>query len=458
MKTLNKITLLLKKKGDIYISLIIAVMCISFLIGAFSSLYRVGAGSWVSAVIYKTKSLIGLTKVKGIPGSLFISTSRYEFETVKKASGVGVYQLATTDGNNILAVERNTGLLIVMTPENNSYKEKILSQSIFPKNIEGKININKKAIMANSKPPIIMDLHFAINKLFYSIVVDDSKDGKVCQSLILFEVPLISLEEAGEPIEIFRSPCSFDLDNAVMWAGRITNNENRIFLSIGEQRFDRSGYPKKDIFTEDELVTRKTVFGKILSFNPYNFEYYAYSSGHRNAQGLFWDAERYQLLSSEHGPNGGDEVNLIIPGNNYGWPTVTFGKPYRERYPSGVVEINEGKNPGTGVDLQPERKGFLTGTHDGYTPPIISWIPGVGVGNLLRVPSNSPLKDWRGDILVTTMGEGNLHRLRLFGKSVVLDENIHLGKRIRDLILLSNGNIAITLDEGSLFILKVSDL
>jgi glucose/arabinose dehydrogenase len=428
-----------------------------FLIGGFSTRYPYPPQSnWVKASVLKVKTLLGLTdQLPGLAEGLNLSTSRYELGTVAKGTKPGVWQLTTTDTKNVLAIERSTGMLLLMTPENLSYKETVISDSIFPKDANG---ISIKAVKS-SRPPLLMGIHYGLNRLLYSLVMETKDKDKACQQLVMFEVPLSSLDkEPGQIIERFRTPCLADTKNIVMWAGRIASNDKKIFLSVGEQRYDRSGYPKTDMFSADDLIVTNTVFGKILEFDPATYKYKIYSSGHRNAQGLYWDNDNNELISSEHGPYGGDEVNIIVKGNNYGWPLATFGRPYPSMYPSGEPEVKDGKNPGSGVDLKPGREGYLTGSQDGYARPIMSWAPGTGIGNLLRVPMDSPLKDWRGNILAATMGETHLHRLITYKGAVIYDENIPVGVRIRDLKLLSSGDIAVSLDEGALLILRVSDI
>ncbi len=428
-----------------------AVIVATFFLGAFSSLYKIGLRSWVPAAIDKTKIVLGLVKPEGTKEGLTVSTERYEFDTAFKVSESGVFQLATTDGKNVLAVERNTGLLILLTPNGTTYQESTLSASVLPTAQQGKEP-------ADPQPPVIMDLHYGLGRLLYSVVLQDNK--KACQSIALFELPLtLADKKVGAPAEKFRTPCLADTKNAVMWGGRITNNKQKIFLSVGEQRYDRSGYRKKRIVSEEDFALARTVFGKVLAMDPTNYSYTVFTAGHRNAQGLFWDEDRRQLWSAEHGANGGDEVNLLIQGKNYGWPLVSYGKPYPERFPSGVQEIWRSRNPSRGVDTIPERKGYLSGAHTGYAEPTMVWSPGVGVGNLLRVTNASPLADWRGDLLVATMGEARLHRLRLNAQSaVIMDENIKIGLRIRDMIVLGNGHIALAFDQGSTVVLKVADL
>src|SRR3989338_8953439 len=179
----------IKEKLPIKIYLLLIFILLAFGFGLLASLKQVGERSWVPAAIDKAKIVLGMTKLKEFKGGLSISTSRYEFETIFKASKKGQYQITTTDGTNIIALERNTGLLLSLTPDGTGYKETILSPSVFPKDIE-----QKKA--PSSYPPLVMDVHFGLNKLLYSLVVED-KNKAACQSLILYEVTLGNPTDKG---------------------------------------------------------------------------------------------------------------------------------------------------------------------------------------------------------------------------------------------------------------------
>ncbi|OGH63035.1 MAG: hypothetical protein A2848_02685 [Candidatus Magasanikbacteria bacterium RIFCSPHIGHO2_01_FULL_50_8] len=448
----------LRKKQVRTPALIVIALGITFFVGGMTSIFEFRGSSWPHVIRYKTIEILGLAKFAGLEGGVNFSSARYEFVTIFKANTPGVFQLTTTDTKNILGIERSSGQLLLLTPDGKSYTEKIISPSVFPKDADGKPIFNAAKTLVNSKPPIVMGVLYTDKKLLYSLAVQEKVNKKECQALVLYEVPLPSLDTAPTGlIERFRTPCIADLQNGVMWAGRIVRNNEKIFLSIGEQRYDRSQYPKTDMVSAADLVVTKTVFGKILAFDPVTYKYEIYSTGHRNAQGLFWDNDNKRLLSSEHGPNGGDELNVITKGGHYGWPTVTYGKPYPTMFPSGEPEVNDSKNPGTGVDVSPTRKGIFSGTHDGFLPPLMSWSPGTGMGNLFHVALNSPLKDWRNDIIVAMMGESRLHRLRLHKGAVVFDENININARVRDLFLLSTGDIALGLDKGALVIIRVAD-
>jgi glucose/arabinose dehydrogenase len=81
----------------------------------------------------------------------------------------------------------------------------------------------------------------------------------------------------------------------------------------------------------------------------------------------------------------------------------------------------------------------------------------VGAGNLVRISKKSPLIDWRGDLLVVHMGAQNLHRLKLSGDKVVLDEKISVNERIRDIIIDEKGFILLSLDSGNLIKISTFD-
>ena len=159
------------------------------------------------------------------------------------------------------------------------------------------------------------------------------------------------------------------------------------------------------------------------------------SQGHRNGQGLLIDSSG-NLWETEHGPRGGDELNLIRRGRDYGWPFVTLGQPY-----------------GTGDYVMPRR----TGTHRGYTRPKMAWVPSVATSEIVQVP-----KRWRGwqgtagaDLLMGTLKDQSLWRIRVTGKErVVQRQRIPVGHRIRDLEVRPNGSLAATTDDGTLLIIS----
>ena len=115
--------------------------------------------------------------------------------------------------------------------------------------------------------------------------------------------------------------------------GRIAlTPDGYLFLSLGDRW---AGDPAQDLTQDEGTIIRIRTDGSIPADNPFRWLLGArpeiWSYGHRNPQGLAFDATRKELWSDEHGPQGGDELNLILPGHDYGWPVITYGTDYSGR-------------------------------------------------------------------------------------------------------------------------------
>lgn len=106
------------------------------------------------------------------------------------------------------------------------------------------------------------------------------------------------------------------------------------------------------------------------------------------------------------------------------------------------------------MDTELKNFGFVSGEHDNSSLPLIPWSPGRGAGNLIKVSKESPLRDWRGNLLVAHMGTRQFHRLIIGKNMVVHDEEIQLNYRVRDFLLTERGILVISTDEGLLFALQ----
>ncbi len=158
------------------------------------------------------------------------------------------------------------------------------------------------------------------------------------------------------------------------------------------------------------------------------------SQGHRNAQGIVLFNNK-DLLAAEHGPRGGDEINLIKQGSDYGWPFVTYGQPY-----------------GAGDYVRPTR----TGTHAGFVEPLTYWVPSIAPTELVQLPSDG-WGQWSGQLLLGTLREQSLVFLKLDQKLAVIDQQIvDVGERIRDLEVLPNGVAVATSDSGQLLLISLA--
>ena len=141
-------------------------------------------------------------------------------------------------------------------------------------------------------------------------------------------------------------------------------DEDHFLLTTGEFRF------------RDHAQNNNSVFGKILLINKNNGDYKIISKGHRNAQGLFYDKENNIIVNTEHGPFGGDEVNInknIFQINNYGWPISSYG----EHYPNMVSK--------DAYDKAPLYKSHLK---YGFIEPVKYFVPSIGISQILKVKNS----------------------------------------------------------------------
>jgi glucose/arabinose dehydrogenase len=157
-----------------------------------------------------------------------------------------------------------------------------------------------------------------------------------------------------------------------------------------------------------------------------------WSYGHRNQQGLIYDAESGRVYEHEHGAQGGDEINVIEPGKNYGWPVITRGIDY------------------SGARISPFRE------YEGMVQPIVDWTPSIAPSGM-TIYRGDAFPEWQGDIFVGALAAQNVHRVKMengepAGEEVLFAE---LGKRIRDVRTGPDGYLYLVTDGEGGSVLKV---
>jgi len=156
------------------------------------------------------------------------------------------------------------------------------------------------------------------------------------------------------------------------------------------------------------------------------------SSGHRNQQGIVLIGS--DLYTSEHGPRGGDELNLIKKGIDYGWPSVTYGDRY------GFFDYVKPARPGT---------------HEGFEKPLYYWVPSVAPTELIQLPATSNWGSWSEQLVMGTLANQSLIFIQLLDKQRVGEVvSVDVGQRIRDLEVLSSGVMVATTDSGQLLLIN----
>lgn len=178
-----------------------------------------------------------------------------------------------------------------------------------------------------------------------------------------------------------------------------------LFISAG----DRNQFaPVQDMDNTLGKIVRLHADGSIPASNPFAGTAMPeiWTLGHRNPYGLAFDSV-WRLWSHEMGPKGGDEFNLIEPGRNYGWPTVSNGSHY-----------DDGEIP----DHSPG---------DGFAAPLLSWTPVIAPAGMI-IYSGNLFAAWRGDAIIGGLQSKGLVRVRFTGTSATEEQRIPLGARIRD--------------------------
>lgn len=204
------------------------------------------------------------------------------------------------------------------------------------------------------------------------------------------------------------------------------DNLGHVYFSIGDRGIRDSA---QDLTNHVGSIIRLNLDGTIPSDNPFintaDVLPEIYSYGHRNPQGLVFDQSTAQLWAIEHGPRGGDELNLIKPGRNYGWPVVSHGKEYML-----PIAVGEGT------------------TKKGFEDPIQVYIPSIAPSSLLlKRSSQGATQFFIGALKLTHLNHLTLH------KNKVVNQQRHLqalGERIRNVIDGGNNTLIIATDKGQI--------
>ena len=186
------------------------------------------------------------------------------------------------------------------------------------------------------------------------------------------------------------------------WGSRIAfDNDGHLFFSIGD-RGNREVNPQ-DITRDGGKIYRLNLDGSIPEDNPFvdqqNSRKAIYSYGHRNPQGMITHPETGKIWVHEHGPRGGDEINVIDAGKNYGWPVITYGINYS----------------GTPITDQTEQTGL--------EQPLYYWLPSIAPSGM-AFSTSGIYPEWKGNLFVGSLAFQYLERLVIKNNTVVKREKV----------------------------------
>ncbi|TQF67787.1 PQQ-dependent sugar dehydrogenase [Pseudoalteromonas luteoviolacea] len=223
---------------------------------------------------------------------------------------------------------------------------------------------------------------------------------------------------------LFEAPKQTHRNRGWHFGSRFAISGEYLFFSNGDEGHQDDA---QDLATQNGKVHRIYKNGQIPKDNPFFNHSKAlktiWTYGNRNPQGLVKHPITHQIWSTEHGPRGGDELNLITKGLNYGWPKITYGINY------------------DGTPITPHT------SLPGMQQPVHQWTPSIAVAGM-NFYTHKLFQQWQGDLFVGSLAKKQLHRLRIKNDKVVEDEIILKGLgRIRDVVVAPNGKLYITMND-----------
>ena len=375
----------------------------------FSALMRAAAGLVVAA----TLSFTALAQPPGPPGE--------KFKVVTVAEGLkNPWSMAWLPNGDMLVTERGGSLRIVR------------GGKLLPATVPGVPAV--RAVGQGGLQEVAVHPKFAENHyiyLSYSKPRNDGKEGTTALLRAKFEN-----DRLVDAKEIFEAKAWNDRPGH--FGARIAfDRDGFLFMSVGDRMaglggpngFDATDHPAQSLMSHQGKILRLRDDGTVPQDNPFVGRKDAlpeiWSWGHRNPQGLAVHPVTNQLWETEHGPQGGDELNLIKKGANYGWPTIGYGANYV-----------------TGTELHQGR------SREGMEQPKAFWVPSIGISGLMFYTGDK-FPNWKGNVFMGGMSAQwrQLVRVTLGGETVANREPLLFGQyRFRDVRQGPDGYIYIATD------------
>jgi len=272
---------------------------------------------------------------------------------------------------------------------------------------------------------------FKTNRMIYWAFTEKVKNGN---HTAIAKGRLSDDEKSIENVKvIYRASPTYD--GKLHYGGRVIFDKNgNLFVSIGERSDKETRDKAQNLNSSFGKIIRITTDGKAVAGNPFADREDAlpeiYSYGHRNPQGLAFHPETGELWNSEFGPRGGDEINLIKPGKNYGWPIITYGIEYA------------GGKIGDPVIQQKE----------GMEQPIYYWDPVLSPSGMTFYKGNK-IPEWENNLFIGGLNSNHIARIVLKDNKVIGEERILTdeGERFRDVFQAKNGKLYTITQGGKLY-------
>jgi len=341
------------------------------------------------------------------------------FELVKIVDGIDIpWGLAFTDKSSFLVTDKKGILYHVVDGKKNIIKG-------IPK-----IVFSRQGGLLD----VAVDKNFSSNQIIYlTASVSDSEKGS--------NTSLFSAKLDGDSLVDLKQlyKASPDSEEQRHFGGSILLKNQHIYFTIGD-RGNRDINPQ-DLNLDGGKIYRLNLDGSIPDDNPFfdmeNTKKAVWSYGHRNPQGIVDGFNNDEIWIHEHGPRGGDEINIIkepknnedpVRERNYGWPKATYGINY-----SGS-EITKNK------------------TLDGITDPYYYWTPSIAPSGMVMIKDSEIYSDWKNTLLIGSLSFRYLERLEFDNSGIIVREKLfpRIG-RVRDVNLSPDGYVYISVEGEGIF-------
>jgi glucose/arabinose dehydrogenase len=219
---------------------------------------------------------------------------------------------------------------------------------------------------------------------------------------------------------LYAADDDYHTSSSINFGSRIVLRDGFLYFTVGDRGVMNHA---QDTNRPNGKIHRLHNDGRVPDDNPFGNS--VWTLGNRNPQGMTMHPVTHELYEAEHGPRGGDEINLIVRGRNYGWPEVTHGMDY----------------DGTPITAYTEKPGM--------EPPLHHWTPSIAV-SAITFCEGDVFANWNGDMLAASLAKEELHRLRFQDGRLLQQELLLKGLgRIRDVITARSGRIYLLVESGT---------
>ncbi len=359
--------------------------------------------------------LVVLTQPAIAAEPAFVPTEKYQLKIETVASGLShPWGLAFLPDGRLLVTERNGALRLVT---GNKVSEPL---SGLPK-----IAVGGQGGLLD----VLLDQNFASNQQLYFSFSEPGADGSNSTAVARAKLTKDQLSDVKVIFSQYPKVAS-----KYHFGGRLAQtSDGQLFVTLGDRGSEREAV--QPLTGHIGKVVKINQNGQAAANNPFaqvpNAKAEIWSHGHRNIQGAALD-EQGRLWTHEHGPQGGDEINITVAGKNYGWPLITYG----EEYGGGVI----GKTAAPGLEQ-----------------PLHYWVPSIAPSGMSFYQGQS-FTHWQHNLLVGSLKFGQLVRLEIENDQVKHEERIRIGSRVRDVKTAPDGSVYLLTDEDDGAILKLTPL